>query len=352
MSEVSSTRDTAFAKVILFGEHAVVHGRLAIAAALDRGATARAVVGDGPSTLTLAPWGRVATLASTGSSKGDEGEEDEVARGYRAILEAVGLEAVGVEACVGVQTSVDVQVPGAAGLGCSAAIGVSVVRAVARAVGRRLDDEAVRMGATAWERVFHGNPSGVDVAAATLGGVLAFRKGEPPKPIRFPEPLELAVAFTGEPSSTKAMVEQVARQLARRPQVVERTFDGIDQLAKKGQAALEAGRLYEVGRLMDLNHALLASLMVSSELLERACDVARKTGAEGAKLTGGGGGGCAIALAPGCGDAIVEAWRGIGLTGFVARIAATAPVILLSESAGSAQSSESSESEESSEATR
>ena len=124
------------------------------------------------------------------------------------------------------------------------------------------------------------------------------------------------------------MVEQVARQLARRPQVVERTFDGIDNLARKGIPAIEAGLWYEVGRLMDLNHALLASMMVSTEALERACNVARAAGAMGAKLTGGGGGGCAIALAPGKTEQVLEALRGVGIDGFVARVRATPPLLV------------------------
>jgi mevalonate kinase len=155
--------------------------------------------------------------------------------------------------------------------------------------------------------------------------VLVFKKAEEPRAIAPGAPIELAVACTGEPSSTRAMVEQVARQLARRPQVVERTFDGIDTLARKGVAAIEGARWYEVGHLMDLNHALLASLMVSTEALERACNVARQAGALGAKLTGGGGGGCAIALAPGNSAAVLAAWAREGIDGFAVTIAAGTP---------------------------
>ena len=135
------------------------------------------------------------------------------------------------------------------------------------------------------------------------------------------------MACTGEACSTRAMVEQVARQLARRPQVVERTFDGIDALSLKGAGAIEGARWYEVGRLMDLNHALLASLMVSTEALERACNLARNAGAVGAKLTGGGGGGCAIALAPGKCDHVLEAWKSAGIDGFRATIHSVAHLV-------------------------
>ncbi|MGZ3449864.1 MAG: mevalonate kinase [Polyangiales bacterium] len=292
----------AFAKVILFGEHAVVHGRTAVAAAIERGAEARAEPSD-RTRLLLHPWGRTTEL----------GEDDDVSRAFGAVLECVGARAP-------LQITVDVGVPGGAGLGCSAAIAVSIARAAAEASNLALDDDRIAACANAWEKVFHGNPSGVDVAVAARGGVISFKRGATPKPVVPGGEMELAIAYTGEPSSTKSMVEAVARQLARRPQVVERTFDGIDTLAIKGAQAIEAGLWYEVGRLMDLNHALLSSLLVSTEEIERACHVARDTGAMGAKLTGGGGGGCVVALAPGKLDAVISAWKSAGFEAFSARV--------------------------------
>ncbi|MGZ3417813.1 MAG: mevalonate kinase family protein, partial [Polyangiales bacterium] len=199
----------AFAKVILFGEHAVVHGRTAVAAAIERGAEARAEPSD-RTRLLLHPWGRTTEL----------GEDDDVSRAFGAVLECVGARAP-------LQITVDVGVPGGAGLGCSAAIAVSIARAAAEASNLALDDDRIAACANAWEKVFHGNPSGVDVAVAARGGVISFKRGATPKPVVPGGEMELAIAYTGEPSSTKSMVEAVARQLARRPQVVERTFDGI-----------------------------------------------------------------------------------------------------------------------------
>lgn len=293
----------AFAKVILFGEHAVVHGRHAIAAALDRGATAVATPISSTSRLSMKPWNRVTTADA----------DDDVARAFASVLEAVGGSGA-------VDVEVEVSVPGGAGLGCSAAIAVAIARAAAETRGVRLDDDRAAACANAWEGVFHGNPSGVDVAVAAHGGVIRFQRSAEARKVVPGGVMELAVAFTGESASTKLMVESVARQLARRPQVVERTFDGIDTLALKGAQAIEAGRWYEVGQLMDLNHALLSSLLVSTEKLEQVCHLARNAGAMGAKLTGGGGGGCAIALAPGKTDEVLAAWKSAGYEGFVARI--------------------------------
>ena len=109
-------------------------------------------------------------------------------------------------------------------------------------------------------------------------------------------PFRLVIGESGEGASTKEMVDEVARQLARAPERTEKTFDAIATLVRNAELALVDGDLRAVGQLLDMNQALLSSLMVSTALLEEMCIVAREAGALGAKLTGGGGGGCMIAL--------------------------------------------------------
>jgi len=74
---------------------------------------------------------------------------------------------------------------------------------------------------------------------------------------------------------------------------------------------------------MDRAHALLTELGVSTPLLDGMCKAARDAGAFGAKLTGAGGGGAVIALAPRDKEAaVLAAWKVAGVTGFVATIGA------------------------------
>ena len=71
---------------------------------------------------------------------------------------------------------------------------------------------------------------------------------------------------------------------------------------------------------MNLNHNLLSTLLVSTERLEDLCAAARDAGALGAKLTGAGGGGCVIALAPGHEDAVLAKWATLGVEGRVVEV--------------------------------
>jgi len=298
----------ACGKVILLGEHAVVYGVPAIAAGIDRGARARATRLDaGPSRLLVRGW-NIAVR--------DNEEQHDLARAFRALLEATrddhpGLPPFDVE--------IDADLPPGGGLGCSAAMGVAIARAVDPTVG----DDALQERAMAWERVFHGNPSGVDAAVSARGGCVFFRKGEAPERVRVRGALNLCVGHTGMASSTKAMVDAVARLRARRPEIVAKSFEGVRALVQNARLAIEAGDLFALGKLMDLNQMLLGGLFVSSPEIERLCGLARDNGALGAKLTGAGGGGSVAALVPtpAAGEAVLEAWRADGFRGFAACVA-------------------------------
>ena len=106
------------------------------------------------------------------------------------------------------------------------------------------------------------------------------------------------IGYSGEPSSTKEMVASVARQLEDDPERVTKAFEGIEVLVRNAKLAIETGDLIALGQLLDLNHTILSSLMLCTTKVDAMCQAAREAGALGAKMTGAGGGGCMVALAP------------------------------------------------------
>ena len=96
------------------------------------------------------------------------------------------------------------------------------------------------------------------------------------------------VGSTGIASSTKSMVDAVARLRARRPEVVAKSFEGVRSLVKNARLAIEAGDRFALGKLMDLNQMLLSGLFVSSPEIERMCALAREAGAHGREAHGRG----------------------------------------------------------------
>jgi mevalonate kinase len=290
-------------KVILLGEHAVVYGYPALAAALDRGVTVGVVpTTTGSLRLDIPSW----NLKMTAD------EDHAFARGLCAIADEIGLGRPPLT-LVG-----DAQIPAGAGLGASAAFAVAVSRALLAHMKKPIDAASVIKAANASETELHGRASGVDVATAVHGGVGVFRSSSGFRAMKV-APVRVLIGPSGSPRSTAAMVERVSAAVSAN--VDDQRLQELGALTDNGAAAMARGDVAALGSAMDRAHQLLGGLGVSTPVLDALCDVARKLGAYGAKLTGAGGGGAVIALAPKEKEAdILAAWKTAGVTGFVATI--------------------------------
>jgi mevalonate kinase len=102
---------------------------------------------------------------------------------------------------------------------------------------------------------------------------------------------------------------------------VDKSCEASGVLVRNAALAVQDADWKALGQLMELNQNLLSGLMVSTERTELLCHLARDAGAYGSKLTGGGGGGCVIAIAPeNKQEVVLEAWRRQGVKVFDAWI--------------------------------
>jgi mevalonate kinase len=289
-------------KVILLGEHAVVYGHPALAAAID-----------GCVTVTATPADRLRLCVPGWQLDVDARADRASARALCRIADALGVDRPPI-ALVGEAT-----VAPAVGLGSSAALAVAVARALADALGLATDDAAIAAAANAAEIEFHHRPSGVDVALAMHGGIGVFRRGAGLAPIATAAPVRLAIGLAGEAKqSTAAMVDRVAAATGGRPD--DARLVALGEHAAAGAGELARGDLAALGARFAAAHAILGGLGVSTAQLDELVAIARDAGALGAKLTGAGGGGAVIALAPGREDAVIEAWRARGRSGRIATL--------------------------------
>ncbi len=280
----SSERQSAYGKVILLGEHAVVYGRPAVALPIPLAVEA-AVRREGEGVNILIPrWGL-------------EQKVHENTQGLAGILASVLDELSLLKENMIIE--VFPHVPRAMGLGGSSALAVAVLRALSHTYQLGLSDGRINELAFECEKAAHGTPSGVDNTVATYGTPLRYqRDGDTPRyeSLKLGQPLELVVGITGKESLTADTVARVRASWQQYPDRYESIFDQIALLTEAGAEALVSGRLAELGELMNLCHGYLNALQLSTPELEELIHIARANGALGAKLTGGGGGGSMVAL--------------------------------------------------------
>lgn len=297
-------------KLILFGEHAVVHHRPAIAVPLPAvRARAEAIPAELGAGLTV----HIPDVNRTLRVTGELDQEDPL---YNALIYPLelALDALN-EAIPDLEITIRSNIPVASGLGSGAALATALIRALALALGHPLNNDALNALVYEVEKRHHGNPSGIDNTVIVYERPVYFVRGNPPEPFTVGAPLTLVVGDTGVNSPTHLAVADVARLYEREPERITPIFDRIGEIACQARAAIEGGNIAALGPLMDENHALLRELTVSSPELDTLCAAARAAGAAGAKLSGGGRGGNMIALVdPEAAPTVAGALRAAGAT--------------------------------------
>jgi mevalonate kinase len=280
---------SAPAKIILFGEHAVVYGQPAIAVPFTAlAATANATPAPTGSGLTIIAHDVDMILSVR---PGDESPDDALT--YAAQLTLKQLKAPLPDLNVDIHSTI----PVASGFGSGAAVSAALIRELSAALGSPLDGDELNALVYEVEKMHHGTPSGIDNTVVVKGTPVYFVRGQPPEPFTIGRAVTLVIAYSGVPASTRETVGEVRKLYERDPQTFQGYFEQIGGVVRSARAAIECGNLADIGDLMNKNQELLRTLTVSSPLLDTLTRAACDGGALGAKLSGGGRGGNVIALA-------------------------------------------------------
>ncbi|WP_297536565.1 mevalonate kinase [Thermococcus sp.] len=317
---------SAPAKIILFGEHSVVYGKPAIAAAINLRTYVRAEFNDRGAIRIEAKDIRVPGLTVSFSEneiyfESDYGKAAEVLSYVREAIELVKEEAERNDR--GITVSITSQIPVGAGLGSSAAVAVATIGAVSKLLGLELSNEEIGKLGHKVELLVQGASSGIDPTVSAIGGFIHYEKGKF-EHLPFTE-LPIVVGYTGSSGSTKELVAMVRRTYEEMPEIIEPILVSMGKIVEKARDVLlsdldEEVRFEVLGKLMNINHGLLDALGVSTKKLSELVYAARTAGALGAKITGAGGGGCMYALAPGRQSEVATAITIAGGTPMVTKI--------------------------------
>ncbi|MFH1183824.1 MAG: mevalonate kinase [Chloroflexota bacterium] len=275
-------------KVILFGEHAVVYGRPAVAVPV----TQVRVEVDVAASPRPGIWIEAPDIRLSAELKSLPNDHPLAALMHNLLF------ALAIDPYPDLTVRISSTIPVASGLGSGAAVSVALIRALASTLGRPLADDQVSAYAFEIEKLHHGTPSGIDNSVIAHARPVYFVKGRPIEMLHVREPFTVVIGHTGVPAPTRESVADVRRLWESDPAALDVVLDGIGAVARMAREAIETGMWRHLGPLMNENHALLQRLTVSSPELDRLVLAARRAGALGAKLSGGGRGGNMIALAP------------------------------------------------------
>lgn len=272
----------ATGKIILMGEHSVVYGEPAIAFPFQKTAV----------TATITP--AESLFLDCSYYTGLLAQAPQSLASIQEVIVKTLFVLKQEQATFSVQ--IESTIPAERGMGSSAAVAVAIVRGLFDYFDTPHTHEELLALVGAAEKIAHGNPSGIDAAATSGNSPLFFIKGKSIKAFQMRlTNAYLVVADTGLKGQTREAVSDVA-QLVKQDEKVVARMAHLGLLTRNAKAAILDDQVNELGQLMNQAQVELAMLTVSNPLLDRLVQVANEQQALGAKLTGGGRGGCMIAL--------------------------------------------------------
>lgn len=188
-------------------------------------------------------------------------------------------------------------IPPGKGLGSSASVAIAIVKSLFTYSNEQYSQEQLLHLASISETFAHGAPSGIDPLTITSPSPIWYRKEQPIDYIKPDGKFHFVVADSGQMADTKTAIDTVTRMLQETPKFVNNKIERIGEITYEVRRSLEKSSKNMLGTLLNEAQNELEAIGVSNETLNKLIRFARMEGALGAKLTGGGNGGCIIALA-------------------------------------------------------
>lgn len=268
------------AKIHLLGEHAVVYGRPALLAAIDK----RLYVRIQKSEFRIQNNKKEKIIINT------QGKDNLIQQAIDIFKKAFSITEL-----PPLEITITSQIPKGRGLGSSAALSAATIGALMKFIMNLWDPNRINELAFKVEKIAHGNPSGADNSTVVFGGLVWFRrefdflKSIWRLPVSSYQIPKFLLIDTGRPvESTREMVASVAKLYSRKKKVIEETFNDQEKQTKRLLLALRTGNKKELTLAIQKGEKNLEKLEVVGSLAQKLVREIENIGGA-AKVCGGGG---------------------------------------------------------------
>jgi len=279
-----SFKVSAPGKLMLLGEHAVLHGRRCLVCAVDKRLS-----------ITVRPrQDDDVNIASDLGSYHATLRRPHIDAAFRFICTAIDQHKDWLNH--GFDLNIETDFVATLGLGSSAAVTAAMTAAIFYLAGREAKPMEIFDHSLTTVRTVQGGGSGADLAASVFGGLLLYRF-MPNEIIPLPHTFPLTVVYSGSKMPTTQVIQLVDERRKQFPDVYDLIYDAMDRSAATAADAVKAENWPDLGRLLDMNQGLMDAIGVSNRRLSTIVHSMREApGILGAKISGSGLGDCVVGL--------------------------------------------------------
>ena len=274
---------SAPAKIILFGEHFVVHGTKAILAAIDKRVTVTSTFTENKTIKVNSQLGTIEVPISS--------SHEEVKSEFRPFVYLANKIINSDQNASGLEITIDSDIPIGVGLGSSSACCVAAAASISELFNELPSEEILKMSIEAEKTIFP-DTSGADCTVCTYGGMIGYPSIEK---IDNTFELNLLIANSMIPHNTKNSVEKVNKFKENDEERFSQLCDLENGLIDEVVVAMKNNDAIAFGLKMSENQKYLEEIQVSNDTLRDMISSLKEISL-GTKITGAGDGGCIIAL--------------------------------------------------------
>ena len=274
---------SAPAKIILFGEHFVVHGTKAILAAIDKRVTVTSTFTENKIIKINSELGTTEVPISS--------SHEEVKSEFRPFIFLANKIINSDQNVNGLEITIDSDIPIGVGLGSSSACCVAAAASISELFKELSSEEILNLSIEAEKTIFP-DSSGADCTVCTYGGMIEHPSIEK---IDSAFDLNLLIANSMIPHSTKNSVEKVSKFKENNEERFSQLCYLENKLIDKVIVAMKNNDATTFGLKMSENQKYLEEIQISNDTLRDMISSLKEISL-GTKITGAGDGGCIIAL--------------------------------------------------------